>query len=121
MRWARQIRLRVRSLFRRARIEQELEEELRFHMAHEDFSGVTQIQEECRDARGVRWLESLALDLRHGIRLMRRSPGFAAAAVLTIAIGAGSTTAIFSVSTASYCNHSPIPCRTGWFPSGAGR
>jgi predicted permease len=53
--------------------------------------------DESRDARGVTFLSTLAHDLRYGVRLMRRTPGFAATAALTVALGIGATTAMFSV------------------------
>jgi len=104
MRWLDQMALRVRSLFRRERVEREMEEELRFHlesqieanvqagMSREEaryaalrrFGGVEQVKEECRDARGVAWLESLLQDLRYGLRQLRRNPGFTAAAEKTL-------------------------------------
>src|SRR6185295_17716441 len=99
MRWPAELRLRLRSLFLRDTVERELEEEMRFHMEHESIGApqAARVMEECRQARGTRWLENLAQDWRYGLRLMRKSPGFAAAAVLTIAIGIAAATAIFSV------------------------
>jgi putative ABC transport system permease protein len=111
------MRLRLRTLANRVEVDRELEEEFRDHLEREiernvaagmteadaratalqAVGGVAQLQEECRDERGTRWLEVFAHDLRHGFRLMRRSPGFSAAAVQTVALGMGAATSIFSV------------------------
>jgi putative ABC transport system permease protein len=79
---------RLRSLFRKDRLERELDEELRFH---------EQIREPCRDVRGVGFLEDLVKDVQHGLRLLGKSPRFTSVAVLTLVLGVGLNTAVFSV------------------------
>ena len=108
---------RARALARPDAVDRELGIEMREHLQHlidenlargmtldaardaarREFGPVTQLVEESRDARGVMWLANAWHDVQYGMRLMRRAPGFAAAAILTVALGIGATTAIFSV------------------------
>src|SRR5580765_4494340 len=117
MRFAHMLLMRLRALVRGDAADRELGDEMRAHLEHlvaghiarglapeaareaarREFGPVTQLAEESRDARGVAWLANGWQDIRYGGRLMRRTPAFAAAAIVTIALGIGATTAMFSV------------------------
>ena len=129
MRWYHKLPLRLRSLFRRNAAELDLSEELQFRLqnqidefvaqgmdpqearqaAFRSLGGVEQIKEECRDARKINLVDNFLQDSRFALRMLRRSPGFAAVACVTMALGIGATTSVFSVVRAVI--FAPLPFR----------
>src|SRR5688500_2010192 len=111
------IRRRMRALFRRSTVEREMHNELAVHFELEKeermragasaaeahraaihaFGGVDHVKEAYRDARGTRPMENFIHDLRYGVRILRRNPALAIAAILCFALGIGVNSAIFSI------------------------
>ena len=120
---------RLWNLFRKTKLDRQLDEEFQFHVdmlteqylkrgltreqaereARREFGAVEAAKDAYRDQRGWPWLEDWVLDLRHAVRLLLRYPGFSVVAVITMALGIGANSAVFSMVNAAFLRQVPYP------------
>jgi predicted permease len=129
MNWLRAFRSKWGTLFRKKRLDADMDQEMRSHIeiqtqenvqagmqsdearysAIRQFGWTESIKEDCRDERGLRWLETLVQDIRFGARQLRKTPGFTFVAILTLGLGIGVNTAIFSMAVSALWRPLPLP------------